>query len=119
MSFGHITITLVQHVKGSTPGELGTYPVIEQTVDLPGCRHRPLTFKESVELSFDVATQIWKSTIPTHEYDDDLYAKLVAAQPDDTIRVNGIEYDIVAGVECFDDFTKPFKATIYSKRHIG
>jgi hypothetical protein len=112
-------VTFLLHSDGDTPGELGTYPQIPTPVDAPGCRHRPLTFKETAELQFDVATKIWKTTIPIAEYSSALREQIVAAEPDDTIKVDDIEYSIIGGVEPFDDFTAPFKATIYSKKHIG
>lgn len=119
MPFGHVTVSLVALADGPVPGALGTYPQVETLTDFPGCRHRPLTFQETAELQFDVATQFWKTTIPIGEYGATLRNKLVAAEPDDLIKVNGVKYSIIGGVEPFDDFTAPFKATIYSKRHIG
>lgn len=119
MPFGHKVVTLVKHADADTPGELGTYPQVETLVTAPGCRHRPLTFKETAELQFDVATQFWKTTIPIGEYSSVLYAQFLTVLPDDTIRVDGIEYSIIGGVEIFDDFTGPFKATIISKKHTG
>lgn len=119
MPFGHVTVTLVSYADAATPGALGTYAQVETLTDAPGCRHRPLTFQETAELQFDVATELWKTTIPIGEYGETLRDKIVAAQPDDVIRVGGNQYSIIGGVEPFDDFTKPFKATIYSKKHIG
>lgn len=119
MPFGHHTVTLVSYSDAATPGELGTYAQVEELTDAPGCRHRPLTFQETAELQFDVATELWKTTIPIGEYSSTLRERIVAAQPNDTIRVNGTQYSIIGGVEPFDDFTRPFKATIYSKKHIG
>jgi hypothetical protein len=117
--FGHVTVTLLLHTSAATPGELGTYAQVEVPVTCPGCRHRPLTFRETAELEFDVATKLWKTTIPIGEYSSALRNQIVAAEPDDTIKVDGIEYSIIGGVEPFDDFTAPFKATIISKKHIG
>ena len=119
MPFGHVTVTLVLRTKGSTPGELGTYPLVDTPVNLPGCRHRPLTFKEKVEAAFDVATEVWRTTIPIGEYSAALRAQIASSTPIAKIRVGGIEYDIIGGIQIFDDFTGPFKATLHSKRHIG
>ncbi|AAN01977.1 head closure [Mycobacterium phage Corndog] len=119
MPFGASTVTFVVHTDGATPGELGTYPQVKTEVSAPGCRHRPLTFRETAELQFDVATQIWKTTLPVGEYSPTLLSQIRAVQPDDTIRVDGVEYSIIGGVQIFDDFAGPFKATIISKRHIG
>lgn len=119
MPFGHHTLTLVSYVDAALPGELGTYPQIELLTDFPGCRHRPLTFQETAELQFDVATELWKSTVPIAEYSDALRNQLLAMKPDATLRVLGNQYSIIGGVEGFDDFAAPFKATIYSKKHTG
>ena len=119
MPFGHATVTLVSYSDALVPGELGTYPQVETLIDAPGCRHRPLTFQETAELQFDVATELWKTTIPIGEYGPTLRGQIASIQPDDVIRVNGTQYSIIGGVEPFDDFTGPFKATIYSKKHIG
>lgn len=119
MAFGHVTVTLVLRTKGVTPGELGTYPFTKTEVSLPGCRHRPLTFKETAELAFDVATELWRTTVPIGEYSATLRGQLASAKPDDTIKVGGVEYSIIGGIEMFDDFSGPFKATINSKKHLG
>lgn len=120
MPFGHLTISLVEFVDGPTPGELGTYPQIPQvTAAMPGCRHRPLTFQETAELSFEVGTQLWKSTIPIGEYSPTLQATLMSVKPDAVIEVRGLHYQLIGGVEVFDDFAGPFKATIFSKKFIG
>lgn len=119
MPFGHHVVSLVSYVDAATPGELGTYPQVELLTDLPGCRHRPLTFQETAELQFDVAMELWKTTLPISEYSAGLRNALAAALPDSTIRVGGNQYSIIGGVEMFDDFTGPFKATIYSKKYIG
>lgn len=119
MPFGADTIRLVAYVDGPTPGDLGTYPRVPSYTDLPGCRHRPLTFAETAELTFDVATEYWKSTIPLGEYSAILRNRILALQPDDEINVDGVQYSIVGGVRAFKDFNAWFKATIISKRHIG
>lgn len=119
MPFGADTVTFVSFVDGPTPGPLGTYPQVEMSFDAPGCRHRPLTFAETAELAFDVATEWWRTTIPTGEYDTMLRAQISAVEPDARIRVDGVEYAVVGGVRQFKDFSGPFKATIHSKRHIG
>lgn len=119
MPFGHVTVTLVLHTPGNTPGELGTYPMVETEVDMPGCRHRPLTFKEKVEVAFEVGTEMWRTTVPIGEYSSTLRDQIALAKPDDVLRVGGIDYEIIGGIESFDDFSAPFKATIHSKRQIG
>ena len=119
MPFGSDVVTLVTYVDSSVPGELGTYTQVPTYTDIPGCRHRPLTFAETAELAFDVATEYWKTTIPIGEYSPDLRATILAAGPDSQIRVDGIQYAVVGGVRGFKDFGGWFKATIISKKHTG
>lgn len=119
MPFGHKVVTLVLLSDGPTKGDLGTYEQVETPTDAPGCRHRPLTFKETAELQFDVATEIWKTTLPIGEYSQSLRTAILALRHDDVIRVDGAEYSMIGPVAPYDDFTGPFKATIYSKKHAG
>lgn len=118
MPFGPDVVTFVSYSDAATPGELGTYPQVETLIEAPGCRHRPLTYQEAVELGYDVATKMWKTTIPIGEYGDALREQIVASRPDGTIRVDGIQYSIVGGVQPYKDFTGWFKATLISKRQI-
>ena len=119
MAFGHVTIQAVDRAPGGTPDELGNYVLTETLFDMPGCRHRPLTFQEKIDLQFDIATEMWKSTIPLFEYDSTLQGKVKALGANDVIRVDGNDYQIVGGARPFDDFTRPFKATIISKLQTG
>lgn len=118
MPFGPDTVTFVSYSNAATPGELGTYPQVETLTTAPGCHHRPLTYKEAIELGYDVATELWKTTIPIGEYTTELRETIVALQNDDAIRVDGKQYWIVGGVQPFKDFTAYFKATVISKRQI-
>lgn len=111
-------MTFVSYTDAATPGQLGTYQQIETLTDAPNCHHRPLTYKESIELGYDVATELWKTTIPIGEYTDALRQKIMDAQPDDAIRVDGRQYLIVGGVQPYKDFTGWFKATVISKKQI-
>lgn len=119
MPFGSAVVEIVGRSDGATPGALGTYPQVETLVELPGCHHRPLTFSETAELQFDVATEMWRTTIPIGEYGTTALNAVLAIKPGDAIRVNGQEYQIVGGVRPHDDFERPFKATIISKKQIG
>ena len=118
MPFGPDVITLVTYTDGAV-GELGTAAQVPHYVEAPGCHHQPLTFQETAELAFDVATEFWKSTIPIGEYSEELRESVLALQPDSEIEVAGVRYSVVGGVRPFKDFTGWFKATIMSKRHIG
>lgn len=119
MPFGPDTVELVSLTDTGIAGELGTYQQAETVVIAPGCHHRPLTFSETAELQFDVATQLWKTTIPIGEYSDELRDSVVAITAGDVIRVDGQQYQIVGGVLPFKDFSDLFKATIVSKKHTG
>ena len=116
MSFGVDTVIFVSYSDADTPGELGTYPQVETLTSAPGCRHRPLTYNETIELGYDVATEMWKTTIPIGEYSDALRQQIVSVKNDDTIRVDGAQYQIVGGVMPFKDFTGWFKATVISRK---
>lgn len=120
MSYGTKTVTFVNFVEAGSPGALGTYAVTETLVDAPGCRHRPLTFKETAELDTDVATELWKTTVPIGEYGATLYAQVMACKNTGVLRVDGIDYQIIGGVRPHDDMDgAPFKMTILSQRQIG
>lgn len=116
MPFGPDVVTFVSYSNFDTPGQLGTYSQVETLIEAPGCHHRPLTYKEAVELGYDVATEMWKTTIPIGEYSDELRQSIVALSSDDAVRVDGTQYWIVGGVQPFKDFTGWFKATLISKR---
>lgn len=119
MPFGNKTVSIVGRSDAPTPGVLGTYPQVEELTAMPGCHHRPLTFKETAELEFDIATEWWKTTIPIGEYSPTLLDKVLAIAPGDAVRVDGVTYEIVGGVRPHNDFTGPFKATIISKKQTG
>jgi hypothetical protein len=115
--FGTSVVRLTRYVKTGAPDALGQYQLIPIVVDAPGCRHRPLTFQESAEYNLDIATQPWKTTLPTHEYDGTILAALAALKPEDAIVVDGQEYQIVGGMRPFEDLAgNPFKATIVSQK---
>ena len=119
MPFGPDVVQLVSLTDSAVPGELGTYPQLETIIEAPGCHHRPLTFSETAELEYDIATEAWKTTIPIGEYSEGLRASVLSITAGDKIRVDGKEYQIVGGVRAFKDFSRLFKATILSQRHIG
>jgi hypothetical protein len=110
--FGGQTVTFVSYADG-TANALGTYSQVETTTDVKNCRHRPLAFKETAEYDIDVATEMWKTTAPPA-------AAVLAAQADDVIRVDGVEYQIIGGPRHHRDMAgKPFKVTLISKIHVG
>ena len=119
MPFGNQTISFVNRSPSGVPDELGETTLTEVVTNAEGCRHRPLTFTETAELEFDIATEAWKSTIPIGEYDPTLRSQVLSIKSNDIIRVDGQEYQIVGGIRPFNDFTRPFKATLISQKHIG
>jgi hypothetical protein len=120
VSFGGQTITFIARSDTGTAGELGTYAQAETRTTAPGCRHRPLTFAETAELEFDIATEAWRSTVPVGEYSAALRSAVLATQPDDVIEVNGVRYQVIGGVRHHVDMDgSPFKATVISQKHIG
>lgn len=123
MAFGGNTITFLHYTPGGEADELGEQSLTEESTAAPGCRHRPLTFKEMVELEFDIATEMWRSTIPIGEYvtqNQTAYAAVMAVEPMDVINVDGEKYQVVGGVRSHPDMDgNPFKATIISTKHIG
>lgn len=127
MPFGGQTITFTNRaaVRTGAPDALGHYPLNDGNIDAPGCRHRPLTFKETAEMQFDVGTEFWRSTIPIGEYlrnpeTISIYTAVVDARTNDVITVAGITYEIIAGSRPHPDLGgTPFKATIISKKYTG
>ncbi len=120
MPFGGHTISLTALIEDGVPDKLGIEGVEEDTDIAYGCRHRPLTFQETVNLGYDIATEMWRSTIPIAEYDATLQAKLLALKPQDIIYVNGQKYQIQGGVRPHADMAgNPFKVTIISKKQIS
>lgn len=120
MIFGGQTITFIHLEKSGTPDELGHYTMVPVSHDAPFSRHRPLSFKEAVELQFDIATEFWRSTLPVHLYTDPVRAAVLGATAEDVIEVDGQEYQIVGGVRTHPDAAGlPFKTTIISQKQIG
>lgn len=120
MSYGTKTIIFKHLEKSGVPDELGNYELVPVETPAPGCRHRPLTFKETAELEFDIATEFWRSTLPLEEYDSTLIGVIVGTKADAIITVNDEDYQIIGGVRPHDDLEGvPFKATIISKKATG
>lgn len=119
MSFGSQTVTLVSFAEAGNPGALGTYAMTEILTEVPGCRHRPLTFQETAETDTDIATEMWKTTIPLFELASTLLATVMAIEAINEIRIDGNTYEIIGGVRPHEDFTDPFKATIISQKQTG
>ena len=120
MPFGNQVITFLFFEETGLADELGNYGLSVTSVDAPGCRFRPLTFAETAESQLDIATQPWRGTIPVGEYSQELRDTILAVQPDDVIRVDGVDYQIIGGIRHHVDMGgEPFKATIISHRQMG
>lgn len=119
MPFGPDVVKLVSLTNAAVPGEMGTYAKVEKVTEAPGCHHRPLTFSETAELQYDIATELWRTTVPIGEYSPELRAAILAVTAGDLIRVDGTEYRIVGGIRPFKDFSKLFKVTIVSQKQSG
>lgn len=120
MSFGGQSVTFVSYSDTGSPGALGTYTQAETTTTAPGCRHRPLTFNETAEYDIDIATELWRTTIPVGEYSTSLRDAVLSAKANDSIRVDGVEYKIIGGVRHHVDLNgAPFKVTVISKKQSG
>jgi hypothetical protein len=107
-SFGSQTVGFVTITGTGVFDELGVEGKTETTVNITGCRHRPLQATETPEWLTDVGTQIWKTTAPPE-------AAAVAAKSTGLLIVDGVTYHIVGGAQPFEDFNDPIKCTILSK----
>lgn len=110
--FGNHTVLFVSFSDGAR-GALGTYTQVETVETVHGCRHRPLTFKETAEYDVDVATEVWKTTAPP-------LPAVLNAKADGELRVNGIAYRVIGGPRPHADANgRPFKVTLISERKAG
>lgn len=117
MPFGNQDVTFVALSNSGERGRLGTYAQAETPTVAPGCRHRPLSVSEKVEYGLEVSTAVWKTTIPVGEYGSVLRATVLAAAPDDLIRVGGETFHIIVGPQHHVDMDGgPFKVTLLSKK---
>lgn len=120
MSFGTATVVFISRQQTGPSDSLGEVPIVDVPTSAPGCRHRPLKPTEKVELNLDIATEYWRSTLPLFEYAAPLLAIAKAAKNTDVIEVDGQEYQIIGGVQPFDDLEgMPFKMTIISQKQIS
>lgn len=111
--FGGQTVTFVAITENTSIRDAYNKPTIVRTnTAVTGCRFRPLTVTEQVNTG-DIATQIWKGTIPP-------VTAALNAQPMDEVIVNGVTYQIIGGVMPFTDLSgTPFKVTIRCVRRIA
>ncbi|AHG24330.1 head-to-tail stopper [Mycobacterium phage MichelleMyBell] len=110
MTFGGQTVTFVTYENTGPRRPLGGYQQAETLAPVAGCRHRPLSARETAEYDVNVATVVWKTTAPPAP-------AVLAARQDGEIRVDGVAYKIIAGPQHHVDMDgQPFKVTILSQR---
>lgn len=63
-SFGGQTVKLVTVAQSGSPGRLGLKAETRTAVTVSGCRGRVLSSSETPEQQTDVATEVWKWTLP-------------------------------------------------------
>ncbi|OKH68075.1 hypothetical protein EB74_34220 [Mycobacterium sp. SWH-M5] len=108
--FGGQTVTFVAYSNTGTRRPLGGYEQDETLTEVAGCRHRPLSARETAEYDVNVATVVWKTTAPPE-------AVVLAAKQNGEIRVDGVAHKIIAGPQHHVDMDgQPFKVTILSQR---
>lgn len=110
MSFGGQTVFFVTVAEDLTNRDRYNHPAQTRTeVAVHGCRFRPLSAKEKIELG-DIVTDPWKCTAPC-------VAAVVNARSGDEVRVAGVTYQIVGGPRVFPSMEgRPFKTTIICER---
>lgn len=108
-NFGGQVVTIPITTGTGEYDELGNEIVDTESVDVGGCRHRPLSVNETPEWVTDVGTQVWKTTAPPAD-------AILALDTASTIEVDEVTYQVIAGAQPFPDKSGTlFKVTILSK----
>lgn len=110
MSFGSQTVTFATLVGTGECDDFGVEQVEEVEVPVEGCRHRPLSAAEASAAFGNVARQVWKTTAPPE-------AAAIAAKSTGVLKEGGRSFAIIGGAQAFQDFSDPFKVTIFSEIH--
>jgi len=102
--------------------------MIETTVDMPGCLHRPVTAagergagmaraEEASAVGVSVAIRWWRTTVPIGTYGPTLRAAVLGAQASDQLRYAGETFQIIGAPEPHPDFGNPIvKMTFTSEK---
>jgi hypothetical protein len=107
--FGSDPVEISQLVPGDDKDGWGTPDDEIEWEPLAGCRFRPLSTKETIEL-FEKATEAWKLTSPPH-------ALLLQATASSLIRHKGRIYEMDGAPRPFTDASGAnFKVTVICKR---
>lgn len=110
MSFGRQTVIFVTISEDPDSRDRYNQPQKVRTeVPVAGCRFRPLTFREKLELG-DIATEVWRCTAPPHP-------AVMGAKAIDEVIVDGVTYQIIGGARTFADMVgRPFKITVQCEK---
>ena len=113
-TFGRQTLTFVTLTPDYTNlDRLGKPAQITTSVDVPGCRFRPLRSTEAINDTGDKVTNIWKATCPP-------VPAVLNATTTGQIIADGVTYQIDGDVDLTVDLAgRPFKATVMGKRITG
>jgi hypothetical protein len=111
MFLGDQTVGFVTITDGALD-ELGIPAQVRTTVNVPGCRFRPLSAAETVDLT-DVATEVWKCTAPPSA------AALVDATGE--LVHDGVTYQVIGGPKPYPDAFRSdtFKVTVMCEKQVG
>ena len=108
-TFGGQVVTIPVTTGTGEYDELGNELVDTESVDVGGCRHRPLSVSETPDWVTNIGTQVWKTTAPPDE-------AILALDTDSTIVVDEVAYQVIAGAQPFTNRSgAPFKVTVLSK----
>lgn len=117
MTFGGQTVKFVTITDG-TPDRNNIATPVRTAVTVSGCRFRPLTFKEKVDVT-DIATEVWKLTAPPDPAVTSAASidQVVYDGTDNPSDVEANRFDIVGGVQPFNDFgSSVFKVTVLCQK---
>jgi hypothetical protein len=106
LRFGKDTVTVVSQAQTGVDGT-GSGILTTTSTDVTGCRHRPLKTEsargsgiarqqEATQIGVSIATEWWETTAPPA-------AAILALKPSDQLTVNGITYQIIAGIKPYRD----------------
>lgn len=112
MTFGHRTAVFVTVTEDPSTRDRYNNPLKVRTeVPVTGCHFRPLTFTEKIDLG-DINTERWKLTAPT-------VGAVLGATTVDEVKVDGVSYQIMGGIQSHHDFEAEFKVTVICERRAG
>ncbi|MDH6242538.1 hypothetical protein [Mycobacterium sp. OTB74] len=108
MRAGNQTLTFVAVTEGTGKSRYNKPTTVSTSTDVPGCRFRPLTADEKIDIG-DVVTDPWKATCPP-------VPAVLAAKEGDQVVYGGVSYRVFGAVRVFPDRDgTPFKVTVLVK----